>query len=100
MGSGGSTLLLPVPDERLKKCIKILELSNIEIAEAFAKFCKYDKSRRGCLPLATVYKMLSERKSIFGDSVFELVGECIQESKLRNSPPFNYSQKLNRLWNS
>lgn len=43
--------------------------------QVFALFCKYDTAQRGCLTLANVYKMLGEKKSIFGDSLFELIGE-------------------------
>lgn len=74
MGGGGSTLL-PAPDDRLMKCIKLLELSNTDLAKVFALFVKHDTAQRGCLTLPNVYKMLSERKSIFGDSVFELLGK-------------------------
>lgn len=44
-------------------------------SQVFALFCKYDTAQRGCLTLANVYKMLGEKKSIFGDSLFELIGE-------------------------
>lgn len=74
MGSSSSTLL-PAPDDRLMKCIKLLDLSNIDLGKVFALFVKHDTAQRGCLTLPNVYKMLSERKSIFGDSVFELIGE-------------------------
>lgn len=83
MGASGSTLL-PAPDERLIKCIKLLELSNTDLANVFAMFCKHDTSQRGCLSLANVYKMLTERKSIFGDSVFELIGEATKLAKMRS----------------
>ncbi|CAM9433424.1 unnamed protein product [Ectocarpus fasciculatus] len=73
MGSSGSTLL-PAPDDRLLKSIKILDLSNTDLAKVFRLFCKYDTAQRGCLSLANVYKMLGEKKSIFGDSLFELIG--------------------------
>ncbi|CAM9895582.1 unnamed protein product [Scytosiphon promiscuus] len=73
MGSSGSTLL-PAPDDRLLKSIKILDLSNTDLAKVFALFCKHDTAQRGCLSLANVYKMLGEKKSIFGDSLFELIG--------------------------
>lgn len=74
MGGGRSTLL-PAPDDRLMKCIQQLELSNTDLAKVFALFGKHDTAQRACLSLATVYNMLSERKSVFGDSVFELIGE-------------------------
>eukprot|EP00752_Nemacystus_decipiens_P006883 g6184.t1 len=73
MGSSGSTLL-PAPDDRLLKSIKILDLSNTDLAKVFAQFGKYDTKQRGCLSLANVYKMIGEKKSIFGDSLFELIG--------------------------
>ncbi|CAM9405931.1 unnamed protein product [Pylaiella littoralis] len=73
MGSGSSTLL-PAPDERLLKSIKILDLSNRDLAKVFGMFSKHDTAQRGCLTLAKVYHMLGERKSIFGDSLFELIG--------------------------
>lgn len=74
MGSS-SSIALPALDDRLKKCIEVLELSNTDLAKAFDTFCKYDTSRRGCISLANMYKMLMERKSIFGDSLFELIGQ-------------------------
>lgn len=74
MGGGGSALL-PAPDDRLMQCIKLLELSNTDLANVFAMFVKHDTAQRGCLTLSNVYKMLGERKSVFGDSVFELLGE-------------------------
>lgn len=38
-------------------------------------FSKYDTGQRGCLSLAKVYQMIGEKKSIFGDSLFELIGK-------------------------
>ena len=45
------------------------------LVEIFALFNKHDHAQRGYLTLATVYNLLGERRTIFGDSLFELIGE-------------------------
>lgn len=91
MGASGS-ILLPAPDDRLTKCINLLELSNTDLAAVFAMFCKYDTTQRGCLSLASMYNMLRERKSIFGDCLLDLVGKYIFPRRMNDravplSPP-------------
>lgn len=43
--------------------------------QVFGMFSKHDTAQRGCLTLAKVYQMIGEKKSIFGDSLFELIGK-------------------------
>lgn len=45
------------------------------LVKIFAIFNEHDEAQRGCLPPGDVYKMIGKRKSIFGDSLFELIGE-------------------------
>jgi len=56
-------------------CLYLSHALRTRPPQVFALFCKYDTAQRGCLTLANVYKMLGERKSIFGDSLFELIGK-------------------------
>lgn len=53
----------------------LAENSRTRPSQVFGLFCKYDTAQRGCLTLANVYKMIGEKKSIFGDSLFELIGK-------------------------
>ncbi|KAG5191421.1 hypothetical protein JKP88DRAFT_285228 [Tribonema minus] len=71
---GGGISLLPEPDDRIANCIKALCLNNTELAQAFDIFQAHDTAKKGTIPLATFYKMIGERKSMFGDSIFDLLG--------------------------
>ncbi|CAM9181623.1 unnamed protein product [Discosporangium mesarthrocarpum] len=89
MGGKGSTLL-PAPDKRTEKCIQQLLLKNADLVAAFQLFRTHDIAQRGCVTLSTFYKMLGERKSIFGDSVFELIG-------IRNFQELTFSEWLHAI---
>jgi hypothetical protein len=71
---GGGASLLPEPSERTLKCIQKLSLTNKELAAAFSIFQARDVARKGTIPLGIFYKMLNEKKSVFVDSIFELLG--------------------------
>jgi hypothetical protein len=71
---GGGASLLPEPSDRTLKCIQRLSLSNKELAAAFSIFQARDVARKGTIPLGIFYKMLNEKKSVFVDSIFELLG--------------------------
>ena len=59
----------------VRACMHITKQKHTTLRQGFKLFCSHDKAQRGCLTLGNVYKMLGERKSIFGDSLFELIGE-------------------------
>ncbi|CAM9224798.1 unnamed protein product [Choristocarpus tenellus] len=89
MGTKTSTLL-PSPDQRTIKCIEQLALKNSDLAVAFKLFRSHDIACRGCISLNTFYNMIGERKSIFGDSVFELIG-------IRNYQELTFSEWLHAI---
>lgn len=67
--------LKPAPSACLSVCACVHDKKKTHHHQVFTLFCSHDKAQRGCLTLESVYKMLGERKSIFGDSLFELIGE-------------------------
>jgi hypothetical protein len=69
-----SSVVLPRPTERVIHCVERLELTNEELGKMFKIFNKADTAHKGALDLQMVYAHLGESKSIFGDSVFELIG--------------------------
>ncbi|CAM9736486.1 unnamed protein product [Chrysoparadoxa australica] len=71
---GGGASLLPLPDERCLKCIQALGLKKKDLSSAFQLFSLWDKGKKGFVPLQTFYDIVNERKSLFGDSILEILG--------------------------
>ncbi|CAM9212227.1 unnamed protein product, partial [Phaeothamnion confervicola] len=66
---------LPEPDNRVSRVTDMLELTSEDLGIAYAFFRKWDVRRRGCITLKMFFDMLGEKRSIFGDGIFELIGE-------------------------
>ena len=71
---GANASLLPAPDDRTLNCIQKLSLTNKELSLAFELFQARDTGKKGTIPLGVFYKMLGEKKSVFSDCIFELLG--------------------------
>ncbi len=64
---------IPVPDDRLQKMIDMLRLNKKELARLWRVFQKYDKDNGGTIDIEEFYKLIEEDRTVFGDSLFELV---------------------------
>lgn len=64
---------VPVPDEKMQIMIDRLRLTKKDQGKFFAKFRKYDKDKSGTMDVSEFYKLIGEKQSIFGDSIFELI---------------------------
>lgn len=71
---GANASLLPQPDERVVKCVEALRLGKGDLAGVYKQYQDADEMKKGVIPLSKLYTMIGERKSIFGDSIFELLG--------------------------
>ena len=74
---------VPVPDDRMQKMIDKLRLSKKEQARMWARFRKYDKDKSGTMDISEFYQMIGEKQSIFGDSIFELIGKSVTTEAVR-----------------
>ncbi len=66
---------VPVPDEKMQVMIDRLRLSKADQAVFWKKFRKYDRDKSGTMDVVEFYKLIGEKQSIFGDSIFELIGK-------------------------
>lgn len=66
---------IPVPDERLQKTIDMLRLDKKELAKFWRIFQKYDRDHGGTIDVEEFYRLIEEDRTVFGDSLFELVGK-------------------------
>ncbi|GBG33043.1 Calmodulin-like protein [Hondaea fermentalgiana] len=64
---------IPVPDDRLQKTIDMLKLSKKEINKFWRIFQKYDRDHGGTIDVEEFYRLIEEERTVFGDSLFELV---------------------------
>ena len=64
---------VPVPDERMQKTIDMLKLEKTHIRSLFKRFRSHDKDRSGTIDIDEFYHMINEPRTVFGDSLFELV---------------------------
>ena len=64
---------MPVPDERMQKMIDQLRLEKRHIGKLYKVFRTCDKDKSGTIDVSEFYKLLEEKQSIFGDSIFELI---------------------------
>jgi len=71
MGCGSSRA--PVPDERTQQTIDMLKMSAKDLGVMWQKFSKYDKDKSGTIDIDEFYKMIGEKRSLFADSIFELI---------------------------
>jgi len=64
---------VPVPDERLQRTVDTLKLNRKELGQLWRVFQKYDRDKGGTIDVEEFYKLIEEDRTIFGDSLFELV---------------------------
>ena len=64
---------MPVPDDRMQKVIDLLRLKKKHLKILYKKFKHHDKDKSGTIDINEFYKMIHETRSVFGDSVFELI---------------------------
>jgi sphingosine kinase/serine/threonine-protein phosphatase 2B regulatory subunit len=64
---------IPVPDDRMNQTMATFGLEKKHIVKLWAKFQKHDKDRSGTIDVEEFYAMMKEKKSIFGESIFELI---------------------------
>eukprot|EP01029_Cantina_marsupialis_P014617 TRINITY_DN32059_c0_g1_i2.p1 TRINITY_DN32059_c0_g1~~TRINITY_DN32059_c0_g1_i2.p1 ORF type:complete len:304 (-),score=70.47 TRINITY_DN32059_c0_g1_i2:266-1177(-) len=66
---------MPTPDDKLLMFQEKLKLSNKDLKKLWGKFCAMDHTKTGSISLDDFFKMMRIPRSVFGDSMFELV-EC------------------------
>ena len=71
MGCGTSRA--PVPDERTQQTIDMLKMTAKDLGVMWEKFSKYDKDKSGTIDIDEFYKLIGEKRSLFADSIFELI---------------------------
>eukprot|EP00515_Schizochytrium_aggregatum_P011029 CAMPEP_0202081404 /NCGR_PEP_ID=MMETSP0964-20121228/13995_1 /ASSEMBLY_ACC=CAM_ASM_000500 /TAXON_ID=4773 /ORGANISM="Schizochytrium aggregatum, Strain ATCC28209" /LENGTH=367 /DNA_ID=CAMNT_0048648959 /DNA_START=58 /DNA_END=1161 /DNA_ORIENTATION=+ len=64
---------VPVPDDRLQRMIDMLRLTKRELAQLWRVFQRYDNDRGGTIDIEEFYRLIEEERTVFGDSLFELV---------------------------
>ena len=64
---------VPVPDERMQKTIDLLRMEKKQLGVLWSKFRKHDADRSGEIDIDEFYAMIGEKRSVFGDSIFELI---------------------------
>jgi hypothetical protein len=72
MGSRGS---VPEPDDRMKRAILLGNLTPKEVKGFYLIFRKYDKEKNGWAKLNTIFEAIEEKRTVFTDSLLELLGE-------------------------
>jgi Ca2+-binding EF-hand superfamily protein len=64
---------VPVPDDRLQRMIDMLRLTKKDLGKMWRIFQRYDSDHGGTIDIEEFYKLIQEERTLFGDSLFELV---------------------------
>lgn len=64
---------MPAPDLRVRRAMAIGKLDMKDVAVFWKKFRKLDKEMRGNIEVESFYDAMEEKRSIYGDGVFELL---------------------------
>jgi len=64
---------IPVPDERMTQTMETFGLEKKQIVTLWKKFQHHDKDGSGTIDVEEFYAMMKEKKSVFGESIFELI---------------------------
>ena len=64
---------VPIADERMQKTIDMLRLKKQDVRRMWKCFRKHDKDKSGSMDIDEFYRMIREKRSVFGDSLFELI---------------------------
>ena len=70
---GCSASRAPVPDERTQQTIDMLKMTAKDMGVMWQKFSKFDKDKSGTIDIDEFYKLIGEKRSLFADSIFELI---------------------------
>lgn len=70
---GCNTSRAPVPDERTQQTIDMLKMDAKDLGKMWQKFSKYDKDKSGTIDIDEFFKMVGEKRSLFAESIFELI---------------------------
>ncbi len=62
-----------MPDERTQQTIDMLKMDAKDLGKMWQRFSKYDKDKSGTIDIDEFYKMIGEKRSLFADSIFELI---------------------------
>ena len=66
-------VVIPVPDERMTQTMETFGLEKNQIVTLWKKFQHHDKDGSGTIDVEEFYAMMKEKKSVFGESIFELI---------------------------
>jgi Ca2+-binding EF-hand superfamily protein len=69
----GGSESVPAPDLRVKRAMALSKMDMKDVGHFWKKFRKLDKEMRGNIDIEDFYSSIEERRSIYGDGVFELL---------------------------
>lgn len=69
----GTDMSFPVPEEALKEIMDKYRLSDQHMARLYRAFTKADLDRSGAVTIDEFYEMLDEKRTVFGNEIFELL---------------------------
>lgn len=64
---------VPTPTPKMREVINKLKLVPKDLAQLNYIFRKHDKDNSGTVDLGEFYKMIEEKRSVFGDGIFEMI---------------------------
>ena len=64
---------VPVPDKRATKAMEFIGIGTRELAVFWRRFRRGDKKLRGIVTVDAFFKLFGEKRSIFGEGIFELL---------------------------
>lgn len=73
----GGAESVPAPDLRVKRAMAIAKMDMKDVSRFWKKFRKLDKEMRGNIDVEDFYEAIEEQRSIYGDGIFELLGEMM-----------------------
>lgn len=76
-----SSVPVPTPDVRTLRAMELGHLNMKELQIFWLAFRKIDKKLQGTIELGAFYKFLEEKRSIFGDAMFELI-DCRNSGRI------------------
>ena len=89
----GGSESVPAPDLRVRRAMALGKLDMKDVGQFWKKFRKLDKEMRGNIDIEDYYDSIEERRSIYGDGIFELLdinhagtitfGEFLQVSRTK-----------------
>mmetsp|Transcript_91801 Transcript_91801/g.262514 ORF Transcript_91801/g.262514 Transcript_91801/m.262514 type:complete len:343 (-) Transcript_91801:1358-2386(-) len=77
----GAAHSVPTPDSRTLKAMELGHINMKELGIFWSAFRSIDKKLTGSVDISDFYKFFEEKRSIFGDAIFELI-DCNQSGSL------------------